>query len=229
MTDQAIVAPRRTSPSERYPPGREAALAALRADADGAVRRARAGPERGFASWRSGPGAPVLFVHGTVGPGSWPSLVAAHAGHPVPRPRSARMGSAATPVDFREAAYRPFVADLLAALLDSLDIDRVDVVGGSIGDVWALSLAEHHPTRVGRVVLLGGGPIVADVRVPGFIRVLASPIGAVIVRLPIDGIGCCPSCATTGTRPASRTGACPTSSSTGGSPQQRHGGDAARA
>ncbi len=45
----------------------------------------------------------------------------------------------------RAAAYRAFVADLLAALLDSLDIDRVDVVGGSIGDVWALSLAEHHP------------------------------------------------------------------------------------
>jgi pimeloyl-ACP methyl ester carboxylesterase len=74
----------------------------------------------------------------------------------------------------------------MAGLLDALDIDRVDVVGGSIGDVWALSLAEHHPDRVGRIVLLGGGPIVSEVRVPGVIRALASPIGAVMVRLPLN-------------------------------------------
>jgi pimeloyl-ACP methyl ester carboxylesterase len=60
------------------------------------------------------------------------------------------------------------------------------VVGGSIGDVWALSLAEHHPDRVGRIVLLGGGPIVSEVRVPGVIRALASPIGALMVRLPVN-------------------------------------------
>ena len=74
----------------------------------------------------------------------------------------------------------------MAEVLDGLDIDRIDVVGGSIGDVWALSLAEHHPDRVGRIVLLGGGPIVSDVRVPGVIRALASPIGAIVVRLPLS-------------------------------------------
>ena len=30
---------------------------------------------------------------------------------------------------------------------------------GPFGDVWALSLAEHHPSRVARLVLLGGGPV----------------------------------------------------------------------
>jgi len=60
----------------------------------------------------------------------------------------------------------------------------VHVVGGSIGNVWALRLAALHPSRVGRVVLLGAGPIRSDARVPGIIRLLASPAGAVMVRLP---------------------------------------------
>ena len=184
MTDQAIVVPRRTSAVERY-------LAAetrlwqhyglLPGERFVEIGRPRAR----LRVLEAGTGAPVLFLHGTVGPGSWPSLVAGMPGFRcllLDRPG----WGLSTPVDYPRGGYRQFVADLLAALLDSLDIDRVDVVGGSIGDVWALSLAEHHPTRVGRVVLLGGGPIVADVRVPGFIRVLASPIGAVIVRLPMD-------------------------------------------
>jgi hypothetical protein len=31
---------------------------------------------------------------------------------------------------------------------------------------------------------MGGGPIVPDVGVPGFIRLLASPAGALMVRVP---------------------------------------------
>ncbi len=132
-----------------------------------------------------GSGTPILFVHGTVGPGAWAPLLAAMPGVRslvLDRPGWGLSGA----VDFPRHDYRAFVADLLRGLLDELGIDRADVVGGSIGDVWALSLAEHHPARVGRIVLLGGGPIVSDVRVPGFIRVLASPIGAIIARLPIS-------------------------------------------
>jgi len=132
-----------------------------------------------------GSGPPVLFVHGTVGPGSWPSLIARMPGF-----RSLLLDrpgwGLSTPVRYPRGGYRPYVADLLAGALDALDIDRVDIVGGSIGDVWALSLAEHHPDRVGRLVLLGGGPIVSDVRVPGVIRAIASPIGALMVRLPMN-------------------------------------------
>jgi pimeloyl-ACP methyl ester carboxylesterase len=60
------------------------------------------------------------------------------------------------------------------------------VIGGSIGDVWAMSLAERHPSRVERVALLGGGPLLARLRPPSFIRLLASPLGALIVRLPVS-------------------------------------------
>lgn len=125
----------------------------------------------------------MLFVHGTIGPAASAPLIASIPGVRsivIDRPGWGLSG----PVDFAKHDYRAFVGDILRGVLDGLGIDRIDVVGGSIGDVWALSLAEHHPDRVGRIVLLGGGPLVADVPVPGFIRLIRSPIGALIVRLP---------------------------------------------
>ncbi len=184
MTDHAIAAPRRTSAMERY-------LAAETrlwqhyglAPQERFVEITRPGAQLRVLEAGSGP--PVLFIHGTVGPGSWPSLVAG-----LPGFRSLMLDrpgwGLSTPVEFPRSGYRGFVADLLAALLDGLDIDRIDLVGGSVGDLWALSLAEHHPDRVGRVALLGAGPLAPAVPVPRFIRVVSSPIGAIIVRLPVS-------------------------------------------
>ena len=60
------------------------------------------------------------------------------------------------------------------------------VVGGSIGDVWALSLAEHHPYE-GRADRPARRRSARRRRpAPGFIRLLASPLGALIVRLPLS-------------------------------------------
>jgi pimeloyl-ACP methyl ester carboxylesterase len=184
MTDQAIAAPRRTSAMERY-------LAAETrlwqhyglAPRERFVEIAR--PRARLRVLEAGSGPPVLFIHGTVGPGSWPSLVAGMPGFRclvLDRPG----WGLSTSVDFPRGGYRAYVADLVASFLDSLDIERVDVLGGSIGDLWALSLAEHHPERVDRVVLLGGGPLVPAVGIPPFIRVVTSPIGAIIVRLPVS-------------------------------------------
>ena len=50
--------------------------------------------------------------------------------------------------------YRRLSAEILRGVLDELGIEQVTVIGGSIGNVWALSLAELHPSRVDRVVLL---------------------------------------------------------------------------
>ena len=125
-----------------------------------------------------------MFVHGTVGPLAWAPLVAA-----LPVVRSIvidRPGWAPSdPVDFSGQSYRAAAADILRGVLDELEIERTAVVGGSIGDVWALALADRHPTRVHQVVLLGGGPVVADVPVTRFIRLLRSPLGALVVRLPV--------------------------------------------
>jgi 2-hydroxy-6-oxonona-2,4-dienedioate hydrolase len=184
MTDHAIATPRRTSAMERY----LAAETRLWQHYGLSPRERFVEIPRPRARLRlleAGSGPPVLLLHGTVGPGSWPSLVAGMPGVRCLVLDRPGWGLSAS-VEYPRRGYRAYVADMLASMLDSLAIDRVDVVGGSIGDVWALSLAEHHPSRVGRVVLLGGGPIVPDVRVPGFIRLLASPIGSIVVRLPVD-------------------------------------------
>ena len=129
-----------------------------------------------------GSGEPVLLVHGTVGPGSWASLAPELDGFRLlvlDRPG----WGLSTPVDFRGADYGRCVGELLRGTLDALGLDRAHVVGGSIGDVWALRLAQLHPSRVGRVALLGAGPLVPEAGVPGIIRLIASPAGAVLVRL----------------------------------------------
>jgi len=87
-------------------------------------------------------------------------------------------------IDFSGRDYGELVARVLQGVLDALELERVHVVGGSIGNVWALRLAAQDPPRVSRVVLLGGGPIVSEAGVPGIIRLLASSAGALLVRLP---------------------------------------------
>ena len=131
-----------------------------------------------------GSGDPLVLVHGTVGPGSWPSLIEAMPNHRylvVDRPGWG--GSDA--VEYTGNGYHRLAADILSGALDALGIDRVTVVGASIGDVWALSLAQLAPSRVDRVVMLGGGPLVPEVERPAFVAKVASPLGALLVRLPM--------------------------------------------
>ena len=130
-----------------------------------------------------GSGEPVLFVHGTVGPAAWASLISE-----LPGFRSIvleRPGwGLSSAISFAGEDYGKLVAEVLRGALDALDIEWAHIVGGSIGNVWGLRLATHHPSRVGRVVLVGAGPIVSEARVPGIIRLLASPAGALMVRMP---------------------------------------------
>ncbi|MCA1843926.1 MAG: hypothetical protein LC792_12235 [Actinobacteria bacterium] len=64
-------------------------------------------------------------------------------------------------------------------------------MGASIGDVWAL---------------LGGGPLLQDVPVPKIIRIIRSPLGRVMVRLPGSVDGSRRSCGRWGTEQASTRG-----------------------
>jgi len=130
-----------------------------------------------------GSGPPALFVHGTAGPGSLPPLVGALDGLRcliLERPG----WGLSTSIDFSKYEYKTVVADVLSGVLDALEVDRAHIVGASIGNVWALRLAARRPPRVDRIVLLGGAPLVSEVRIPPFIRLLTTPIGALIVRLP---------------------------------------------
>jgi len=130
-----------------------------------------------------GSGVPVLFVHGTAGLGAWPVLIDQLKGIRclvLERPGWGLSSS----IDFSRHEYRRVTADVLAGALDALGVDRAPVVSASIGNLWALALAARHPSRVDRIALIGGSPLVPEIRPPRIIRLLASPIGALMVRLP---------------------------------------------
>jgi pimeloyl-ACP methyl ester carboxylesterase len=128
-------------------------------------------------------GDPILFIPGTGGTGPyWAPLLRELSGMRcilVDRPG----WGLSSPVDYKGRDYGATASDILRGTLDALGVPRADVVGASIGDLWALRLAQRAPDRIGRVALLGGGPL-ADLPVPRFIRLLASPVGALLVRTP---------------------------------------------
>jgi pimeloyl-ACP methyl ester carboxylesterase len=131
-----------------------------------------------------GAGAPLLFAPGSGGSGPmWAPLVQKLQGvrclmlDPPNSGLSSRLGYAGR-------RYGDVIGEVLRGVADRLELERIDVVGFSLGNVSALRLAEAEPERVGRVVLLGGGPLPDAYRVPGILRVIASPLGAVMVRLP---------------------------------------------
>lgn len=132
-----------------------------------------------------GSGRPVLFVPGTGGTGPyWAPLFRELSDRrclAVDRPG----WGLSSPLDYRSAEFGSLTATILAKLLDALELDRVDIVGASIGGLWALHLAQRHPSRVGRVVVLGGMPN-RELGVPRFIKLLSSPIGAIMVRVPMS-------------------------------------------
>ena len=130
-----------------------------------------------------GSGEPVLFIHGMLGTGPyWGPLLRHLRGLRcllLDRPGYG-LSSA---LDWSKSDMGAATADALAAVLDQLGVARVHVVGGSIGGVLALHLARRHPNRVGRVAMLGGGPIVPEFPVPFVFRVMASPLGVLVERL----------------------------------------------
>jgi 2-hydroxy-6-oxonona-2,4-dienedioate hydrolase len=128
-----------------------------------------------------GSGPAILFVHGTVGPGGWPSLIAELPGFRclvLDRPG----WGLSQPIGYSSHEYKSVAADISRDVLDALDVERACIVGGSIGNVWALALAAHHPSRATKTVLLGSSPVV-PIPMPGFIRILASPAGVLMVRV----------------------------------------------
>lgn len=100
-----------------------------------------------------GEGAPVLVVHGS--PGGWDQGVAmgrflAEAGRRVIAP--SRPGYLGTEFGDRREIDRQ--ADLHAALLDELDVERVGVLCWSGGGPSSYRLAVRHPERVSALVAL---------------------------------------------------------------------------
>jgi pimeloyl-ACP methyl ester carboxylesterase len=132
-----------------------------------------------------GSGQPVIFLPGTGGTGPyWAPLLRELPGFRsilVDRPG----WGLSTPVDYRDRDFGRFTAAILRGTLDALGLDRVDLVGASIGSLWTLWLSKYEPNRVRRIVHLGGSPSV-HIAVPTFFKLLTSPIGALMVRMPMS-------------------------------------------
>jgi pimeloyl-ACP methyl ester carboxylesterase len=101
---------------------------------------------------------PVLLLHGS-GPGvtataNWrPVIPAISADRRVIAPDQLGFGGTATgeKTTFGRAAW----TDHALALLDTLEIGAVDIIGNSMGGAIALSMATARPQAVRRIVLMG--------------------------------------------------------------------------
>jgi 4,5:9,10-diseco-3-hydroxy-5,9,17-trioxoandrosta-1(10),2-diene-4-oate hydrolase len=107
-----------------------------------------------------GGGLPLVMLHGG-GPGAsaWsnfgsalPRFAAEFRTLLVDQPGFG--GSDRPPV---EGNYYRHAADHVVAMLDEIGIDRVHLLGNSLGGGTAMRLALSHPDRVGRLVLMGPG------------------------------------------------------------------------
>src|SRR3954470_4881775 len=56
---------------------------------------------------------------------------------------------------------------MLRALLDALELERVSLIGGSVGSCTAIAFAAAFPERVDRLVLYGSYPDGAAITAPG--------------------------------------------------------------
>jgi len=125
--------------------------------------------EAGPAGGEAAAGTPVVMLHGG-GPGAsaWSNFgrnLPVFAGHfrtlLVDQPGFGR--SAKPPV---AGNYFTFSADALAGLLDELGIDRVHLIGNSLGGGTAVRFALNYPERAGRLVLMGPGGLSLNVFAP---------------------------------------------------------------
>jgi len=107
-----------------------------------------------------GGGLPLVMLHGG-GPGAsaWSNFGSALPGFAatfrtllVDQPGFG--GSDKPPVT---ANYYRFAAEYVVKLLDELGIERVHLLGNSLGGGTAMRLALEYPDRVGRLVLMGPG------------------------------------------------------------------------
>jgi lipase len=131
--------------------------------------------------WNPDAAAAALAFHGiTASHVSWVAIARAlsPAGLIAPDLRG-RGGSRALPAPFGMATH----AEDAARLLDSRGIDRIDVVGHSMGGFVAMRFAELYPDRVRTVTLVDGGvplPIPPDIPIE---TVMRSTLGPALERL----------------------------------------------
>jgi pimeloyl-ACP methyl ester carboxylesterase len=110
-----------------------------------------------------GTGPPVVLLHGGLANSDyWGNQVAAlKPGHRVILVDSRGHGRSTR--DERPFGY-DLMADDVVALLDTLKLDRADIVGWSDGGIIGLDLAMRYPQRVRRVFAFGANSLTSGVK-----------------------------------------------------------------
>lgn len=133
----------------------------------------------------AGSGPAILLIHG-IGDNSttWSTVQSKLAQRfTVIAPDLLGHGKSDKPrADYSVAAYANGMRDLLSVL----DIDRVTVVGHSLGGGVAMQFAYQFPQLVDRLILVGAGGVTKDVNIA--LRVASLPMGSealAFLRLPM--------------------------------------------
>lgn len=133
----------------------------------------------------AGEGPAILLIHG-IGDNSttWNTVQTALAQRfTVIAPDLLGHGKSDKPrADYSVAAYANGMRDLLSVL----DIDRVTVVGHSLGGGVAMQFAYQFPQFVDRLILVGAGGVTKDVNIA--LRAASLPMGTealALLRLPM--------------------------------------------
>ena len=117
-----------------------------------------------FARDYPGEGPPLLLMHGLTRNSADFEPLAAHLAGKYRLIVPDQRGRGLSEVDPDPANYRPdlYAADMWA-LLDSLDIERVTLIGTSMGGLMAMIMAATVPVRVSAILLNDVGPVVSNV------------------------------------------------------------------
>ncbi|WP_433633113.1 alpha/beta fold hydrolase [Halomicrococcus sp. NG-SE-24] len=119
---------------------------------------------------------PVVFIHGTGGFGAFFAPLMAHLDDlrliAIDRPGCGLSDKFV----YTTANHRQTVGDVLAGVLDDLEVDRADIVGNSTGGYWSLVFALTHPQRVRRAIPIGGVPTFPGTRPPVPLRLFTVPV-----------------------------------------------------
>ena len=129
-----------------------------------------------------GDGPPLVLVHGAFDNAAlWAPILASLAEHHRVLAVDLPGHGLADPFDYEAADLATLSATFLGDVLDGLGLDRVDLVGCSLGGFVTTVFALGAPQRVGRLVLVGA-PLGVTRDLPTPLRVLG-----LFVKLPLIG------------------------------------------